>query len=84
MISFAYACISASLKMISFAYACISASLKMVVDGTFSSVPSMFVQLVTIHALIGGRTFPVVYSLLGYKAAASYKVMWEVYIRIVY
>ena len=48
------------------------------VDGTFSSVPSMFTQLVTIHALVGGRTFPVVFSLLGNKAASTYKVMWEV------
>ena len=40
------------------------------VDGTFSVCPSLFYQLVTIHIMKHGQTFPMVYALFLSKQAA--------------
>ena len=41
-------------------------------DGTFDSVPLIYTQLVTIHALVDGVCIPCVYALLPDKNQATY------------
>jgi hypothetical protein len=41
-------------------------------DGTFRSTPSDFFQLLTIHVLVFGKTFPAFYILLQNKKETSY------------
>ena len=42
-------------------------------DGTFKTVPPLFVQLYTIHALVEGRVIPAVYTLLPNKQFQTYR-----------
>ena len=44
-------------------------------DGTFDSVPLIYTQLVTLHALVDGTTIPCVYALLPDKTQATYTRM---------
>jgi len=49
-------------------------------DGTFKTVPTVFRQLYTIHAPVGGensRIFPLVYSLLTSKSEEIYSCLFE-------
>ena len=41
-------------------------------DGTFDSVPLIYTQIVTIHALVDGISIPCVYALLPNKMQATY------------
>ena len=52
-------------------------------DGTFKTVPSLFVQLYTIHGLVGGsypfrdgHLLPCIYVLLPGKSSNLYQRMW--------
>ena len=54
-------------------------------DGTFKTVPSLFSQLYTIHALVGGmypfrdgHLLPSIYVLLPGKITKHYREMWKV------
>lgn len=50
-------------------------------DGTFKVSPSLFLQLYTIHVVIGGHSghvFPCVYALLPDKSTATYKRLFEI------
>ncbi|ESO92469.1 hypothetical protein LOTGIDRAFT_175700 [Lottia gigantea] len=40
-------------------------------DGTFSAVPEVFHQLYSVHALVEGKMFPLVYSLLPNKKQSA-------------
>ena len=42
------------------------------VDGTFKVCPSLFYQLFTMHAMIGGSVVPLVYTLLQNKTEVAY------------
>lgn len=44
-------------------------------DGTFDSVPLIYTQLVTLHALVDGISIPCVYALLPDKTQATYTRM---------
>ena len=44
-------------------------------DGTFDSVPLIYTQLVTLHALVDGTSIPCVYALLPDKTQATYTRM---------
>jgi hypothetical protein len=49
-------------------------------DGTFKTVPTVFRQLYTIHAPVGGensRILPLVYSLITSKSEEIYKSLFE-------
>ena len=54
-------------------------------DGTFKVVPSLFAQLYTVHALVGG-TYPFrdvhllasIYILLPGKSSSYYRKMWNI------
>ena len=48
------------------------------VDGTFKVVPHGFAQLVTIHTLIIGKAFPLIYILLQDKTYESYIRAFEI------
>jgi hypothetical protein len=51
-----------------------------VMDGTFKTVPTVFRQLYTIHAPVGGensRILPLVYSLMTSKSGEIYKCLFE-------
>ena len=41
-------------------------------DGTFKTVPEIFYQLYTIHALVANNVFPCIYALLPNKTQATY------------
>ncbi|XP_046552864.1 uncharacterized protein LOC124262421 [Haliotis rubra] len=41
-------------------------------DGTFYVSPSLFLQLYTLHAMVGGQMFPLVFFLLPDKATVTY------------
>ena len=54
-------------------------------DGTFKVVPSLFVQLYTVHALVGGtypfrdgHLLPSIYILLPGKSSSYYRKMWHI------
>ena len=54
-------------------------------DGTFKVVPSLFAQLYTVHALVGGvypfrdgHLLPSIYILLQGKSSVYYRRMWQV------
>lgn len=49
------------------------ASQKLLCDGTFYVTPSIFDQMYTIHALVGGQTYPLIYSLLPDRKQATYE-----------
>ncbi len=49
------------------------------VDGTFDSVPLIYGQLVTVHALVDGVCIPCVYALLPDKSQATYTRMFYYY-----
>jgi hypothetical protein len=58
-------------------------------DGTFKTCPAPFVQMYTIHALIGTtegrpRIVPLVYGLLSHKSEDCYSVLFELLKRYVY
>ena len=42
-------------------------------DGTFKTVPPLYLQLYTIHSLVDGRTIPAVYALLPDKRRTTYE-----------
>lgn len=46
-------------------------------DGTFDTTPDPFYQLVTIHAVVGNRQFPVAYFLLPKKNSSTYDKAFE-------
>ena len=50
-------------------------------DGTFKTVPTLFMQMYTIHAPVGGinnaRVFPLVYTLMTNKTEESYKQLFQ-------
>ena len=46
-------------------------------DGTFKSVPSMFYQMYTLHGLVFGHVFPLVYCLLVRKDEETYNRMYQ-------
>lgn len=43
------------------------------IDGTFWCVPAQFTQMITIHGLLFGKTYPLVYMLLKSKRESAYK-----------
>ena len=46
-------------------------------DGTFSTVPTMYTQLYTVHGLTENRTIPCVYVLLPTKQQQTYTYMFN-------
>ena len=46
-------------------------------DGTFKCVPHLFTQLYSIHAVMNGSTYPLVYALLPNKTEATYIRFFE-------
>lgn len=48
-----------------------------VVDGTFKACPNGFYQVVTIHAFIFGRTYPLFYTLLKTKTESNYQKVFS-------
>ena len=46
-------------------------------DGTFKTVPTIFSQLYTIHALINDRSVPLIYALLPDKSQTTYANLME-------
>ncbi|CAB4491472.1 unnamed protein product [Rhizophagus irregularis] len=52
-----------------------------IMDSTFKTVPTLFQQMYTIHALIGGENnshvFPMVYSLMTSKSKESYERLFQ-------
>jgi hypothetical protein len=52
-----------------------------IMDGTFRTVPTLFYQMYTIHALVGGesnsRVFPMVYVLMTNKLERSYTQLFQ-------
>ena len=52
-----------------------------IMDGTFKTVPNLFMQLYTIHGRIGGnensRLVPLVYSLMSRKTEACYRRLFQ-------
>lgn len=46
-------------------------------DGTFKSVPGCFKQLYTLHGIIGGHLFPLVYALTCKKDTETYKTIFR-------
>ena len=47
-------------------------------DGTFDSVPSLFTQLYTIHALHGTASFPIAFALMEEKTTRAYEILFGV------
>ena len=47
------------------------------VDGTFSSIPKGFYQLLSIFGTIYGRSYPLVYCILSDKSSESYQRLFE-------
>ena len=52
-------------------------------DGTFKSVPHIFYQLYTIHALVGvddktAKVFPLVYALMTRRTKSAYGILLQV------
>jgi hypothetical protein len=45
----------------------------LILDGTFKAVPSSFFQVLVLHGLIFGKSYPIVYVLLSNKLEKSYK-----------
>ena len=50
---------------------------KWLADGTFKTVPKLFSQLYSIHAVIDGQVLPCVFALLPNKAQATYERMFD-------
>nr|CAG8678882.1 5299_t:CDS:1 [Entrophospora candida] len=52
-----------------------------IMDGTFKTMPALFQQMYTIHALVGGennaRDFPMVYTLMTSKSEESYRRLFQ-------
>jgi len=50
-------------------------------NGTFKTVPTMFIQLYTIHGCIGNddncRIMPLVYSLMSHKTEVCYRQLFQ-------
>ena len=46
-------------------------------DGTFKTVPRIFLQLYTIHALVNDRSVPLIYALLPDKSQTTYSNLLE-------
>ena len=55
----------------------LSTSQEWFADGTFSTVPAIFQQLYTIHAVVFGNVVPLVYCLLPQKNQDTYSRMFE-------
>ena len=47
-------------------------------DGTFDSVPSLFTQMYTIHALHGDTSFPIAFALMEGKTTRGYEIVFRV------
>ena len=47
-------------------------------DGTFKSVPDMFVQLVSVQVEFEGVMVPCAFALISNKKQRSYDIMWQV------
>ena len=45
-------------------------------DGTFDSVPSLFTQMYTIHALHGESSFPIAFALMEEKTVRAYEILF--------
>lgn len=46
-------------------------------DGTFKTVPKIFYQLYTLHGLVHGHIFPLVYALTNRKSQETYSIIFE-------
>lgn len=46
-------------------------------DGTFKTAPAMFYQLYSIHGIVFGHVFPLVYILVTSKDEATYRTILE-------
>ena len=46
-------------------------------DGTFKTVPEIFYQLYTVHALVSNNVFPCIYALLPNKTQATYTRLFQ-------
>ena len=51
---------------------------KIYVDGTFQTCPRLFYQIITVHAFINRKQFPLVYCLLPGKSRAIYQQTMEI------
>ena len=47
-------------------------------DGTFDSVPSLFTQMYTIHALHGDSSFPIAFALMVEKTTNAYEILFGI------
>ena len=45
-------------------------------DGTFDSVPSLFTQMYTIHALHGESSFPIAFALMEERTTHAYEILF--------
>lgn len=48
-----------------------------IIDGTFNSAPKNFLQMITIHGKIIGKSYPILYILMSNKSEIAYRNVFQ-------